>query len=486
MTPRRTAVTTLTAASLAVLLAACGSQLEPSAVAKANAGLQGTVGVPQAGGAPGPAAGTTGGTGGGATGAVGTTGGSSTGTTGGQAGTTGAAGNTGSSGGGTGTQAASCSGLTSQTGVTKDKIVIANVSDISGPVPGLFQSSQDAVRAYVAYFNATSSICGHKLELLPLDSRTDSGADQEAYLTACQKAFAAVGSMAGFDGGGAPVAQGCKLPDLRAASVSAERQRCTTCFGTDALSTSTFQNAVPDHVIKDYPAAAKAAAMLYINAATAPANANAQANAMERRGMHFVYRQGIDISDFNYAPYVQQLKNKGARYVQFLGPHQNGLRLAQAMQQQGFKPDFFAYDPTAYDPGYVSSGGSAAEGTHVFLNTAMFEEASTNKEMQLYQSWLQQVHPGAAPTFFGVFSWSAARLFVEQAQRLGAGLTRASLVNALTKVDGWTANGLHAPQHVGPKKTGECWRWIVLRHGLWVPDGPRTYTCHGVTSSAAP
>ena len=480
MSLRRRTLTGAVAGCLALTLASCGSQLEPNEVGKANAALRGAAAPGQVLSSQAP-----GGTGG-SSGSSGAPAGGST--TGGPvaAGTSGGTSGTGTSGGaasGTTGAAAACTGLKNQLGITKDKIVIANASDISGPVPGLFQSSQDAVKAFVAYFNATSSICGRKLELLPLDSRTDGGADQQAYATACQKSFAAVGSMAGFDGGGAATAQGCGLPDLRAASVSVDRQRCTTCFGAAAVDSRTFQNAVPDHVIKDYPAAAKAAAMLYINAATAPANANAQANAMERRGMHFVYRQGIDISDFNYAPYVQQLKNKGAKYVQFLGPYQNGLRLAQAMQQQGFKPDFFSYDPTAYDPGYVKSGGTAAEGTHVFISTAMVEEASTNKEMALYQSWLQQVHPGATPSYFGVFSWSAARLFVEQAAKLGAGLSRASLIQSLKSVDNWTGNGIHAPQHVGPKKTGECWRWIVLRQGHWIPDGPRTYTCHGVTAA---
>jgi ABC-type branched-subunit amino acid transport system substrate-binding protein len=480
--PRRHIVGALVAAGLALALTACGSQLEPSEVARANAGLQGSaVGQGSTGATQAPVTTTTTG-GGGTTGATSSaTGTSTTGTAGSTSGSTsGATGGTSSS---PGQQPAACAGIKDQTGVTKDKIVIANASDISGPVPGLFQSSQDAVKAYVSYFNSTSSICGHKLELLPLDTRTDSGADQQAYLTACQKSFAAVGSMAGFDGGGAATAQGCGLPDLRAAGISSERQKCTTCFAADTVDSATFANAVPDHVIKDYPAAAKAAAMLYINAATAPANANAQANAMERRGMHFVYRQGIDISDFNYAPYVQQLKNKGAKYVQFLGPYQNGIRLAQAMQQQGFKPDFFAYDPTAYDSGYVQSGGSAVEGTHVFTTTAMFEEAGTNKEVALYENWLQQVHPGAAPSYFGLYSWSAARLFVEQAQKLGAGLTRQALLAALRHVDNWTGNGLHAPMHVGPKTSAECARWIVLRAGKWVPDGPRTFTCHGLSSA---
>ena len=60
--------------------------------------------------------------------------------------------------------------------------------------------------------------------------------------------------------------------------------------------------------------------------------------------------------------------------------------------------------------------------------------------------------PGATPTFFGLFAWSAARLFVEQATKLGGKLSRSSLVTSLKGVNNWTANGMHAPQPVGAKQ----------------------------------
>jgi ABC-type branched-subunit amino acid transport system substrate-binding protein len=199
--------------------------------------------------------------------------------------------------------------------------------------------------------------------------------------------------------------------------------------------------------------------------------------------MHFLYKRGIDVSEFNYAPYVQQMKDAGVKYVQFLGAYQQAVRLAQAMQQQGFKPDAFVLDPTGYDPRYVQSGGSAVEGTKIFINIAMFEEARSNPEMALYQQWLQQVKPGATPTFFGVFSWSATRLFVEQAIALGGRLTRQTLVDRVRSVDNWTSNGIHSPQHTGPKETGDCWRWITHKSGKWIPEGPTKYTCSGVTKA---
>ena len=150
------------------------------------------------------------------------------------------------------------------------------------------------------------------------------------------------------------------------------------------------------------------------------------------------------------------------------------------MQQQNFEPDVYMLDPTAYTREFLQ-GGDAVEGATVFTNFVPFEEASSSPETALYLSWLQQTKPGAKPDFFGLFAWSAARLFVEQASKLGGDLSRASLVTALTKVDNWTANGMHSPQHVGPRKTGDCWRFVQVKGGKWVPVGGTKYICSGVT-----
>jgi ABC-type branched-subunit amino acid transport system substrate-binding protein len=167
--------------------------------------------------------------------------------------------------------------------------------------------------------------------------------------------------------------------------------------------------------------------------------------------------------------------------VQFIGAYQQAFRLAQAMKQQSFKPKVYMLDPTVYTPDYVKSGGDAVEGTTVFVNFTPFEEAGSNKELQLYLSWLQQVKPGATPSFFGLFAWSAARLFAQRATALGGKLTRARLVADLEGVTNWTANGLHSQQYVGAKRTGPCWRFITLKGGRWVAAGGTKYRCSGTT-----
>lgn len=476
---------------LAVSLAACGSQLDPDQVAD-QTGAGGTTaqggeivpGTTDSGGDT-TAGGTTGDTttGGGTT-TGGTTGGGSTtgGTTGGGGDAEGGAegeGDNAASGGG---DAASCDGFKNGPGVTDSEISIGNASDVSGPVPGLFESSQDAVKAYVAYFNATSDICGRKLKLANYDSRTDAAADQQAYTKGCAEVFAMVGSMSAFDSGGAATAQSCGLPDIRSAAVTRDRNACSTCFPAQSVNTGEWENAPGEFIKKNYPDTVAHAGMLYLNAGAAAENAPVEVNAMTKQGLHFDVVQAIDVAEFNYAPYAQALKDKGVKVVLWVGSYQHSLKLAQAMAQIGYKPDLFLRDPTDYNPDFVETGGDAVDGTVVFLNFVPFEEANSNQEMQLYTSWLQQVSPGAAPTFFGVFSWSAARLFVEQATKLGGTLSRPTLISALSKVDNWTANGMTAPQHVGSKRTGDCWRFIQLSGGSWKPVGSTKYSCNGTTT----
>ena len=465
---------------LALLLSGCGSRLAPSEVAGtgAAAGPGGSVvgADGQVVAADGTVAGVPGSSGG-------TPGGGSGAAAGGSGGTA-AGGPGGGPGAGEPIEVGSCEGFENGPGITDDTITIGNSSDISGPVPGIFESSQDAVKAFVAYFNKTNpdGICGRTLVLENYDSRTDASADQRNHVDACENVFAMVGSMSAFDSGGAAVSEDCGLPDVRSSAVTRDRQECTTCFGTQSNRAGEVNNVVPDHVLENHREASQNAAGLYINAGAAAENGQLQPKAWSKRGMRFTYVQGIEVSEFNYAPFVQQLKDKGIGYVQMTGAIPQFVRLAQAMTQQGFDPEVFMIDATAYQPAFLEQGGEDVEGTTIYTNFVPFEEAGSSPETKLYLDWLQATKPGATPGYFGAFSWSAARLFVETAARLGGRLTRETFLEAIRGVDDWTANGLHAPQHVGAKRTGECFRLLQVRDGAFVPLGGTRFTCSGTTT----
>jgi len=376
---------------------------------------------------------------------------------------------------------ASCAGFKNSTGMSNSVVRIGNASDISGPVPGLFTAAQQATRAYVQYFNSTGqTICGRKLQLDLYDSHTDGGGDQQAYAKGCANDFAMVGSMSAFDSGGARTAESCGVPDIRAISTTVERGTCKTCFSAQPAGPDAFENAVPDFIIRR--TGGKNAAMLYINIGASAANGRSQVKHATARGVHYVVNRGIDVAEFNYSPYVQELKSKNVQSVQFIASSAQFVRLAQAMQGADYHPKVFLLDPSAYNDEFTGPGGAAVKGTVVFINFVPFEEASTSPEVSLYIRYLRQVAPGSKPTFFGLFAWSATRLFVEQAVKLGGKLNRASLISSMRGVDNWTSNGAHAPEHVGSKKIADCWRFIQWNGSAWVPVDGRKYQCHGVTT----
>jgi ABC-type branched-subunit amino acid transport system substrate-binding protein len=373
--------------------------------------------------------------------------------------------------------AGDCAGFRNGVGVTDTKITIANASDMSGLVPGLFKDAQQAVEAYVAYFNAGQEICGRKLEYLPLDSRLDAAGDQQAAQQACEKAFAMVGSMSAFDQGGAATVSGCGIPDLRVATVTPARLRSQVTYATNSLAVNLVPGVVPDYFLKNHRDATQNAAFLYLNAGSGLANGKSQIAAYKKAGFKFVYEQAIDPLDVNYTPYILAMKNKGVRYVQFIGDYNSAARLAKVMAAQQFKPDVYLLDAAGYDFKFVRLAGSAGDGTRIFINSALLEEAKDNEEMRRYIGWLGKVAPNAYPTYFGMFAWSSARLFTEQAIQLGGKLDRATLLEALSKVDAWDGHGLFTPQAVGKRTTGNCTTISRREQGKWVRESEGKFIC---------
>ena len=372
--------------------------------------------------------------------------------------------------------AGDCDGFKNTTGITDSKITIANVADISGPVPGLFESARQGTQAFVSYYNSTEKLCGRSLELLTLDSRADAGADQQAYATACDKTFAAVGSVSSFDAGGAATAQKCGLPDIRGATVTPERQGCSTCFAAYTVTTNSISDTIPKFWLKTEPEASQRVGMFYVNVAAAKVNAEAFTKAYIKAGMKVPVLQPIDTGEFNYATYAQQMKDNDIQFVQYFGPYQFAIKLQQAMKQQSFTPKVYFEDPTIYDANYIKQAGDVSKGVYVFTANELFDNTSI-REMALYRSWLEQVAPGAIPNYYGLYAWSAARLFVQEATALGGDLTRASLVANLKQVKDWTGNGLHAPMAVGAKTTSPCIKIIQYDGSSWGSVSGTKFSC---------
>jgi len=470
-----------------LMLAACGSQIPPghfyNGLGGGPAGTQGA-GQPVAVGIDQPTSGPTGSSAltGGATITSGATlSNANPGSGGGNPG----GGGSGAPGGGAaaGVVKGSCAGFTNGTGISNSDITVANSSDLSGPIAGLFLSAQQAVKAYLDYFNSTTGgVCGRRIKLVSLDSQTSDTGNLQAETSACSEAFALVGSMSAYDSGGASQGVKCGIPDLRAIAVNPQRADSPMSFGTDSLAISQVPTSPYAYIKSTQGDAYQHAAMIYLNIGATTINGQSFQKAEEAIGFKFVYTQAIAVTEFNYAPYVAAMVAKGVKYVQWVGNYQNAVNFKKAMDQQGFHP-VFQMDSVAYDPGFAQQGGSSVDGTYSFIDTDMFEEASRSTEMQLYLKWLNIVAPGAHPSFFGIFAWGAARLFTETALRLGGKLNRASLLAALKQVRNYTSNGLFAPMQIGAKTSPPCQTEMQLEHGVWVRRTPYPFSCGQVVNT---
>jgi ABC-type branched-subunit amino acid transport system substrate-binding protein len=456
-------------AVLALVSTACGSRLNKEERASAIAALGGGGG----GGA------TTGATTTGTTGTTGTTSGTTTGGTEGSTTTTGGGGGEPAAAAGGGAAACAKATKATDTGVTANKITIATLADISGLQPGLFQSAHDAAAAASAYINSTGGICGRQVDPLLLDSKLSSGENRAAMLEACSKAFAVVGSMSAFDDGSAKPGQDCGIPDMTAITTNKAKYDATNVYPIYPNGGPSTSTASARYIAKRYPDVIKKAGILWLNQAVTKANAVNRKKVWESVGFKFIYEREAQQLEANYTSFVSDMERLGVQYVTMVSDYQNIVRLQKAMKQQGYIPKVRDWDSVAYDKDYLAEP-DPVEGSFVFINTGMIEEAASNPEMKLYTEWLQRVSPGAVPDFFGIYAWSGYRLFQKLASEIGPELTRKKLFAALKATKEWGDNGLTGPHQIGAKLPTTCNLYVQVKGGKFTRMEPASgFDCGG-------
>lgn len=377
-----------------------------------------------------------------------------------------------------GVKAGSCAGLRSTTGITDEVITLATIADVSGAVPNGFKSAFDAMNAYVAYFNSTSTICGRKLALRTIDSGLSANGSNAASKAACTSAFAVVGSFSAFDGGGAEVTAGCGQPDLRASAVERARQQSPTTFMAMPMNTDQpylqpwiwAKQKFGATVIKD-------SAFVYLNAGASKAIVD---NWMKATAKHlgYVWKKVIlvDLTGVpNWNGYANQLKSAGIKFVT-TNLADFTPKMAAAFKQADYHPAYLS-DGSVYGQKYLSGAdGAAMDGTYVWTQTTMIEEADRVPEMARYQTWLRRTG-GDAPSYAGAQAWAAGVLFTQLATQLGGKLTRASLVAAAAKVHRFTGNGIIPPTDPGARRTSGCFTIMRIVGDRFTRVTPFPYTC---------
>jgi ABC-type branched-subunit amino acid transport system substrate-binding protein len=357
-------------------------------------------------------------------------------------------------------------------GVTATDITIGNVSTLTGPVPGLFRGAQLGTQAFVEYQNSLGGVHGRRLKLAVADDRLDSGQNRAQHQALVGKVFAFVGSFSVNDDGGVSVLQSTGAPDIGV----------PLSFTRKALPNNISPNPLPPGASSgpfNWYKKANADAIghvagFYGNVQSARDGYRGIKHAAESVGFKFDYERELQATEANYTADVIQMKNKGIKTLMMTIDVGNMARMAKAIQQQNFKLDLPIYGGNAYDPKFLSLAGTAAEGAMIYSTTALYagEDRATVPEVDLFLKWLAKVAPGATPDLFTVYGWISGRLFVQALTAAGPQAKRATLLDALRKIDAFDSNGLIAPVGPGTKRPATCFLMMKVQGGKFVRTEP--------------
>jgi ABC-type branched-subunit amino acid transport system substrate-binding protein len=368
------------------------------------------------------------------------------------------------------------------TGVTATTIDVGNIASISGVVPGLTQSAQQATEAWADYVNSTGGICGRQIKVQPFDDGSDSGTDYADAEQACSSDFAMVGSASGFDDGSAQAVSACGIPDMAAEISTVAAGTTADIFGASPGNAHYWSLGPANYMKATYPSAITKAAMIYLDVSATQTQATNEVNAYKSVGFNYVYDASTTPTNANYATNVQAMQSAGAQYVTEYSDSSSAERLLQAMQQANYTPQVVDWFSEEYSPQFAQQTEPESNGDLVLMSaTAAYEEASANPGLQLMESWLNRVAPGYHQDIFAILAWSAGLAFEQAAKAVGPDLTRAALISQIQQITNWTGDGVTPPVNIGQKIPSKCFFYMKIENGAFqrvYPSAPNTYDCN--------
>ena len=460
-----------------LLVAACGSRATQVQIEEALAGGGGGGGGAGGGrttGATGTAAGASGGGAGGATGTA------AAGATGGDSGTSGE-GNTdpnvvlfvGDNGGAT------------DVGVTADSITVANISILTGPVPGLFAGAPKGVQAYFAYQNSQGGVFGRQLRVEAQDDQFDCGINKALAEEDVNKFFTFVGSFSLFDGCSGEVLQARpEIPDIHV-PLSPLAQALPNNFAPQPVKSGASTG--PFQYIKDkHPNAITKVGSLIGNVDTAKTAWENTKFVMQSLGYEVVYERIFQPTETDFTADIVQMNAKGVQLLTLSSADVKTMARVEAKAaQQGWKPEVTLLGAAGYDNTLFKLAGSnaAVEGAYLYLPTAMYlgEDRADIPSVDLFLTWMQQVDPSANIDLFTVYGWVSAELFVQALKAAGPQATRAGLMAALQQIDQFDGSAMLAPAGPASKTPAICYIMVQVHDGKFARvDSPAgQFRCDG-------
>ncbi|MCU1381188.1 MAG: hypothetical protein JWN29_4171 [Acidimicrobiales bacterium] len=364
-------------------------------------------------------------------------------------------------------------------GVTPTQISLGNVSTLSGPVPGLFQGAVLGTQAAIAYQNAQGGMFGRKFKLDARDDQFDTGQNRAATTDLLNKVFAFVGSFSLYDDAAVGEIGKTNIPDL-SVYLNPTRGALKNNFAVAPSDTRGAPTGPFLYFKSKFPAAVTKMGTLYGDVpASKTSHLRFKATA-ESVGWQFVYERGFQATETDFTADVVRMKSSGVKGIYLIAADdKTAARIAKAMAQQGFKPDFFVAN---YMPTLPALAGDAVENVYSASPFGLFagEDAAVNPETRLFNEWFQKIRPGGKPDLFAVYGWAQGRLLFQALQAAGPKATRADLNRELAKITKFSSGDIIGDAGPGTKRPSICYVIAQIKQGKYGRVDPaKGYRCDG-------
>jgi ABC-type branched-subunit amino acid transport system substrate-binding protein len=372
------------------------------------------------------------------------------------------------------------------TGLTATKVLVGNVSTLSG---GLFKGALIGTQAYADYVNSRGGIDGRSIAVDSYDDGFTGALNKQFTTEAADRDFALVGGFSLEDSfGGTVLAANADVPNVTNPLDHATALLSNTVgpqvsnggWGTGGL----------EYFRQRYPAASHGVADLVANQPSAIASWQIEKGAMEHVGLNVVYAQQYAITQTDFNANVIAMRNAGVKML-FLDqmPENYAASVLRALDQQNFHPIVILGTSTYSEELVRDSGGAAAaDGSYMILNSALFlgEDASGLPAVSTFLTWVHKAAPGFTPDLFTLYGWTSAELFADALASAGPHPTRGALLRELHKVNSFNANGMIVTSDPSSRSGSNCFLIARVESGRFErfgdpPIAGRTggYICSG-------
>lgn len=361
------------------------------------------------------------------------------------------------------------------TRATKSEIRLGNFGTYSGVIGAALASVTPALRAWQADVNARGGLNGHPVRVII----TDDGGEPGRALTLARR-MAEEDKVLAFFGLSGPATQGTAYPYLEEHQIPqiGGAQHDTTVLPMAFVPQTSATKGVPRVYLGTVLAQSRARKIAFFNARECGAACAAYADTVEqfapKVGMEVVYRADVSIAAPDYTAEVINARNRGADVVMMQIDWPSMVRVIRSARRQGWSP-VFSGSGAIYEPDFAAA--PEAEGTLGFANVALYD---ISPAMKPYVDAVRRYVPGGKVGDFGAMIWAGGKLFEAIAQRLGDTPTRAQIFEGLYGLRGNTLGGIVPPISFPRGRHDDvnvCAAPIRVSRGDFVTPSGRPFVC---------